>query len=189
MRTHLVRSCRESPRGKIRYFFPEGGNPARTSRFAFSLVELLAVTAIVGILAALATTGASAISETSNRTQSLVLLRGIGNASQLYSNDNDGELPKSQQQRASWVTSLAPYLGLSDNPSDSDHGWREICWKIIWRGSGEATHARRYRRIFWRIRVRIGALGPANDKKLREGNCVPTSSLMPYDPATKCLFF
>ncbi len=91
----------------------------RTSRSAFSLVELLAVTAIVGVLAALAATGVSAISETSNRTQSLALLRAIGNASQLYSNDNDGELPKSQHQRASWVGSLAPYLGLSDSPSVS----------------------------------------------------------------------
>lgn len=89
----------------------------RTSRSAFSLIEILATTAIISVLAALATAGVSSMMDSSKRTQSLALLRAIGHASQMYSNDNDGALPKSQHQSASWVGSLAPYLGLSTTPS------------------------------------------------------------------------
>lgn len=92
----------------------------KRSDSAFTLIELLVVTAIVGTLAALATAAASNIADNSKRPQSLALLRAIGTASQLYSNENHGALPKSEHEGESWVFGLVPYLGLPEKPSLAD---------------------------------------------------------------------
>lgn len=87
---------------------------------AFSIIEILAVVAIMGTLVALVSTGVVSSLESARRTKAMAQLRAIGTASQLYSNDHDGAWPQSQHQRKSWIGSLAPYLGLPANPSVAD---------------------------------------------------------------------
>lgn len=76
---------------------------------AFTLVELLAVVAIVGILAALLLPSLSTAKMKSKKTACISNLKQLGVAFNLYCADNDGRLPdnlpeNADPKSASWVT-------------------------------------------------------------------------------------
>lgn len=76
-----------------------------------SLVEILAVLTIASLLAGLAFAGWQRAIEAARTSACLANLRAIGAASAEYSADNDGRLPATAHQRASWIGTLQPYLG------------------------------------------------------------------------------
>ncbi len=79
------------------------------TRFAFSLVELLAVLAVVSVLTLLSAAGLSRVRESSVSVRCLANLRGIGMASGLYASEHGGQLPGTQHTINSWVATLQPY--------------------------------------------------------------------------------
>jgi prepilin-type processing-associated H-X9-DG protein/prepilin-type N-terminal cleavage/methylation domain-containing protein len=79
-------------------------------RWAFTLVELLIVVAIIGVLASLLLPAISRGKQRARGAQCLNNLRQIGVASVLYASDNEDTIPQSQHSKASWVGTLQPYL-------------------------------------------------------------------------------
>jgi prepilin-type N-terminal cleavage/methylation domain-containing protein len=67
--------------------------PAGSSRCAFTLVELLVTVAILGVLAALLLPALARATEKAKVAKVHAELYGVGLALQMYSDDNDGELP------------------------------------------------------------------------------------------------
>ena len=89
-------------------------------RSAFTLLELLVVTAVIGILAALLMTVIVRARSESQATQCVSNLRQWSVALNLYCNDNDGYLPRRGQgvqpvsninRATDWFNALPPYLG------------------------------------------------------------------------------
>ncbi|MFA6286493.1 MAG: DUF1559 domain-containing protein [Opitutaceae bacterium] len=78
---------------------------------AFTLIELLAVIAIIGVLAGLLIGGISKIRDAARRTQCASNLRQIGAAFQLYAADNRGLFPAARLLRESEMP--APYTKLN----------------------------------------------------------------------------
>jgi len=82
----------------------------------FSLVELLVVIAILGILIGLATAFVPRMMESGKRADSIAKIRQIGQAALIYSNENNGSLPRrieapdGEDQPTMWPALLAPYL-------------------------------------------------------------------------------
>lgn len=79
--------------------------PAKT-KFAFTLIQLLVVVAIIGILAALVLPAATGMVKKSNATKSLSNLTQLGIALKLYSAENDGWFPT----MGNCVPDTMPYL-------------------------------------------------------------------------------
>jgi prepilin-type N-terminal cleavage/methylation domain-containing protein/prepilin-type processing-associated H-X9-DG protein len=84
------------------------GPPLRY-RHAFTLVELLAVIAIIGILAAILFAVFGSITRAKNSTVCLSNLRQIGNASLLYCADHRGDFPRAVSFPPTTVTNSAPW--------------------------------------------------------------------------------
>ena len=85
---------------------------------AFTLIELLVVVAIIGVLATLGLSVASAAMQKAQATKCLSSLRQIGVAVRTYVGEHDGRLPDTGHVRAadgtslSWMNTLsASYLG------------------------------------------------------------------------------
>lgn len=84
---------------------------------AFTLVELLAVIAIVGVLTTLLFTAGGLARERGKSITCLSNLRQMGVALRLFESDHKGRLPSSSHLRAadgtslSWINTLVPYLG------------------------------------------------------------------------------
>ena len=76
----------------------------------FTLIELLVVISIIGVLAALGFSGASAAIRKSQTTECLSNMRQIGTAMQLFVGENGGRLPGTSHG-ISWTNSLSAYLG------------------------------------------------------------------------------
>jgi prepilin-type N-terminal cleavage/methylation domain-containing protein/prepilin-type processing-associated H-X9-DG protein len=87
-------------------------------RAGFTLVELLAAVAVLGLLAAFALPTLRASRAAAERTQCASNLRQIGLAFLSYANDHGGALPETTHSGAasnSWIYTLAPYLGNVDD--------------------------------------------------------------------------
>lgn len=84
----------------------------RAVRRAFTLVELLASLAIIGLLAAILFATLSRVRESARQTTCIGRLRELGNVFQLYVNDHRGALPRPRQLSTSrWPLHVASYIG------------------------------------------------------------------------------
>lgn len=107
---------------------------------AFTLVELLAVIAIVGVLAGILVPVVGAVRAKARSTQCLSNMRQVGAASLLYLADQKGRLPSSSHDRnldgssRSWRETLKTYLGpafigrcpsRAEHPHDVTYGWND----------------------------------------------------------------
>ena len=83
---------------------------------AFTLVELLAVIAIIGVLAAIVLAVLGRVRESARTTQCISNLRQLGVATGLYASDNQGEIPYAnyyQEANTRTADKLAPYVNVS----------------------------------------------------------------------------
>lgn len=87
---------------------------------AFTLIELLAVIAVIGILTSLGFAGYGDIRSRKNDLECASRLRALGQSVLLYAGDSEGRFPQSGHSGSSWATAVAPYLGQPqlDNPLD-----------------------------------------------------------------------
>jgi len=86
--------------------------PAAASVLAFTLLELLAAVAIVGVLAALVFTVGTRTLDNAKKVECVSHLSTLGKAFQLYMADN-GLFPQKNPsgQPQDWITLFKPYLG------------------------------------------------------------------------------
>jgi prepilin-type N-terminal cleavage/methylation domain-containing protein/prepilin-type processing-associated H-X9-DG protein len=110
------------------------------SRRAFTLIELLASIAIIGVLAGLLVPVTGAVRNKARAGQCLSNMRQVGAASLLYLNEHGGRLPSISHLRSggvsySWTETLRPYVGpdfIGRCPSRPDHiakvtyGWNDL---------------------------------------------------------------
>ncbi|MDR1279871.1 MAG: hypothetical protein LBK99_03500, partial [Opitutaceae bacterium] len=93
---------------------------------AFTLIELLAIIAIIGVLAALVIATVGKARQMAARTEGIAVMRGIGQALLLNINDNNGRLPGPlywrqvayyREDTRTLLHHLAPYLGAPRQPT------------------------------------------------------------------------
>ena len=94
------------------------------STLAFTLLELMACIAAIGVLAALIGAGFIQTVEKSKNLKCTSMLRGIGIGILQYANDNNGEFPRSSHNawalgRPQWSTAVLPYLNQHETPSEA----------------------------------------------------------------------
>jgi len=89
--------------------FPAQTTMKRRGWRGFTLIELLVVIAIIAILASLLLPALASAKARAAGVACLNNIRQIGIASQMYADDNDDVLPRSQHTGQSWVGSLEAY--------------------------------------------------------------------------------
>jgi prepilin-type N-terminal cleavage/methylation domain-containing protein/prepilin-type processing-associated H-X9-DG protein len=100
-----------------RALISSGGTP-RTRLSAFTLIELLVVIAIVAILAGLLLPAMRSAKQEAQEAGCLSNLRQIASLIRLYANDHDNAfMPVANSGASNYVSSLAPYLPVSDAAS------------------------------------------------------------------------
>ena len=77
----------------------------------FTIIELLAVIAVVAILFSITTVVVSEVRNKAQETRCLNNLRQIGAAALTYTHDNGGRLIETDTPGGTWIFRLAPYLG------------------------------------------------------------------------------
>lgn len=97
------------------------GDPKRTLRKAFTLVELLVVIAVIAVLAALLLPALAKAKEESQRTACLSNLKQLGVAFQLYLDDELDHFPDQRSLKNSLPGGFRPWT--SWPPSDPRSGW------------------------------------------------------------------
>jgi len=93
--------------------------PTQYTSLAFTLVEILAVVAVMGVLAALFIPVIQSTIQNAQRTEAVSNLRELGLAHMAYANENDGMLPPLSTEATSdgntagqrWMDVILPYLG------------------------------------------------------------------------------
>lgn len=98
--------------------------PSSSTRFGFTLVELLVVIAVVGILTAILLPAINGWRTISTRAQSTSNLRQLAAGLNLFANDNEGHYPgpgSSWQSR--WMHQTAVYLGYPADPAAGPGGY------------------------------------------------------------------
>jgi len=113
-----------------------------TGGHGFTLIEVLAVAAIVSILAALAVPAWNGARERMRAAGCVAKLKTLGTGIQLYAQDHDGELPRSfhsagAHREPGWAASIAPYLGASQASSLSE--WEPV-FNRFFRCPSDPTH-------------------------------------------------
>jgi prepilin-type N-terminal cleavage/methylation domain-containing protein/prepilin-type processing-associated H-X9-DG protein len=83
------------------------------NRPAFTLVELLVVTAIIAVLAALAAPAVNGAMSSGQRSKCASNMKSIGAGIHLYAAENNGRLPSINclDPDSTWIEQLQPYLG------------------------------------------------------------------------------
>lgn len=86
------------------------------TRAAFTLIELLVVIAVIAILSAILLPVVNSVRKKSDLTQSVANARSIGQATLMYSQENDGEYPVWHDYNSGhyWWQALRPFLGHDD---------------------------------------------------------------------------
>ncbi|MEI8037344.1 MAG: prepilin-type N-terminal cleavage/methylation domain-containing protein [Verrucomicrobiota bacterium] len=99
--------------------------PRRHARArGFTLVELLVVVAMLAVLAGLATPSLRRALRKATAIRCAAKLQSLGAATLLYTQDHDGQLPRSFHSAGAhgqpgWAVSIAPYLGVVDSQIQS----------------------------------------------------------------------
>ncbi len=89
------------------------------ARWAFTLVEVIAVVAVVSILVALVVPSLRGVVVAGQRAECASNLRQLGTGIALFANDHDGRLPGTTHELGTdienaWIFALKPYLGNVD---------------------------------------------------------------------------
>ncbi len=100
---------------------------------ALSLIETLVTMAIGASLVAFVVAGFSGVIDRSKSAQCLNRMKQLGSGILLYTQDHDGELPRSLHSAAGagqqpWAKAILPYLGYDPDPSASQ--WEQLFNKV-----------------------------------------------------------
>ncbi len=100
-----------------------------TTRAGFTLVELLACVAAIGVLASLLVPAYARSMDAARLTKCRATMRGLSQGVLLWASEHDGELPRSSHsafgyQQRGWAKSILPCLGEPDNPDSAT--WEKL---------------------------------------------------------------
>src|SRR5215471_19167422 len=118
------------------------GHECMSGWWAFTLIEMLVVIAIIGVLAALLLPTFGRIKESGRATSCLSNLHQIGTALQLYVQENNNRLPNMRDRLLSGTNDLpSPDMVLSNHlgnvnvmrcPSDREHRFEQTGSSYSW---------------------------------------------------------
>ncbi len=92
---------------------------------AVTLIELLAVIAVIGILTAILLPAVSKVRSKAHTAQSAANLRSLMTAANLFSSENNGYLPNTfNEEGRDWARQLLPYLDMPANSFNQLQGKR-----------------------------------------------------------------